>query len=330
MINVTNAAGSGVGLSNNLELISVMRDITSDIFNKPYLSNGYIDSTNSVVFKQVSAPKGVLNWYSVLGTGYFEKTSEFENFKTDAIRTTPVITYSEEKFTKRIPVSFEATAYADIDMTFVRMISEEMASAARATINLLCANVYLNSFVTAGADGVSLLASTALTGSTHAFGDNVVAAAVAGLANVTQADIQSAVDLLLTQGNRAGTRFGGSGPVAFLARPSDFGRIRELLDSKTIVGQDNPGVMSYVSNSYGVPVYTMAELSAAVPSIPVGYTSVLWVVSDKHSVFNATATALRTWVQSMEQTSNAEENYMGMFHNIVGFYDGLGITGLVF
>lgn len=327
-LNVTNAGGSGVGLSNNLELISVMREMTTDIFDKPYLNNGYIDSTNATVFKQMSAPKGILNWYTITGGGLFERTSEFENFKTDAIRTNPVISYTEEKFTKRIPVSFEAVAYGDIDMGFISLISAEMGKAARATLNALCASVYLNSFVTLGADGVPMLAATALTGNTHAFGDNVVAAATAGI--LTQTDIQAAVDAMLVMKDRSGLKFGGFAPVAFLTQPADFGRVNELIDAKVDLTTNNSGSRSYVSNRYGVPVYTMAELSGTVANLPVGYTSVMWVISGGHSVFNATATALRTWVQPMEQTSNAEENYMGLFHNIVGFYDGLGIVGLVF
>lgn len=329
-LNVNLNGGSSTGLSNNLELISVMREMTTDIFNKPYLSNGYIDSTNSTVFKQMEAPKGVLNWYAVTGGGLFERTAEFENFKRDAIKTAGLKSFTEEKFSKSFPVSFEATAYADIDMNFVSIITSQMAKSARSTLNTLCASVYLNSFLTLGADGVPMLAAQAITGNTHTFGDNLTQAAVLGLANLTQADIQAAIDSMLISKDRSGNLFAGNTPTAILTRPSAFGRVNELLDSKTIVGQDNPGVISYVSSRFGIPVYTMAELSGTVANLPAGTTDVLWIVSDNHSVFNATATALNTWVIPMNMSINAQETFNGMFHNIVGFYDGFGIQGLVF
>lgn len=330
MLNVTQATGSGVALSANLELLSVMREMVTDILNTPTMTNGFVDSRNSTIFKNETAYDGIVRKYGMIGGGLFERTAEFENFKTDAIRTTPSIVFTDEKMTKRIPISWEAANYSDLpkNMGIITTAFTDMAKMALVTINEICASVYLNSFVTLGADGVPMLAATALTGTTHpGFGDNVFGAAVPG--TLSQTDIEEAITALEIMPNRAGQE-GGFDPIAVLTTIEGFSTVNTVLDSKTIIGQDNPGVVSYVSNYYGLPVHRMRKIKAAnVANMPDGYTNIAWILSSEHSVFKAEAHPLETWVQGYKETSNAETNLMGIIHYIAGFYDGLGITAVV-
>lgn len=332
--NVINPVGSSIGLSNNIELISVMREVSTDILNSTPRNPGYINASNAIAFKQFDAPMGVYNHFAIQGGGLFEETAEFENFKTDALKTLPVVQFSQEKRTKRIPISFEAVKYAEAgDYSMLSLTAADMGRKGRKTLDKMGSEVYKNAFVTLGVDGVPMLAATAITGSTHpGFGDNLVAAAVAGLANLAQTDIEGALTLMTTMPDRSGT-VAGHEPVAILVAPEALATFSRLIDSKTFTDQANPNVINYISNTYGIQLISMPELSpryGAYANIPAGYTGVAFVLSQDHSIFNATSTGLSTWIQDYTSTSNAETNYMGLIHNIFGFYDGSGVVGLLY
>lgn len=332
---VTNAGGSSLGLSNNPELISVMREVVTDIMNKPIRSYGYTNVYDAEIFNQEVEPSGIVNRFAVQGGGLFEDTKEFENFKKDALKTLPLLSFVQDKKTKNYPISWEAANYAQMGQySAIKLTAEEAGRAAKATLQKMGASIYSNAFSTLGADGVPMLAATAITGTTHpGYGDNLVAAAVAGLTNVTLADIDNLINTMLLTPNRQGSAPAGFSPSVLLVAPEAMNHFNTLLKSMTTTGQDNPNVINYIANTYGIRVATMQELSPkfnTIVNIPVGYTGVAFLLSDAHSVFNAVASPFEAWIQDYHISSNAQYNYMAMFHNIFGFYDGFGICGLVY
>jgi hypothetical protein len=338
---VTNAAGSAMTLSANPELISVMREVVTDILNKPITAYGYTNVFDPEIFEQMSEPTLIVNKFGIQGGGLFEDTKELENFKKDALKTLPLLSFVADKKAKMYPISEEYARAAQMgNYSKMGLVAAEAGRAAKATLQKMGATVYANSLTTLGADGVPMLAATALTGNTHpGYGDNLVASAVAGLANVTLADIDNLINLMLLTSNRQGSAPAGFAGRVLLVAPEAMNHFNTLLKSMTYVGQDNPSVINYIANTYGIRVATMQELSskfnpiAGISSITIGgtpATGIAFLLSDAHSIFNAQGIPFEAWIRDYKQSDNFQDNYMAVFHNIFGFYDGFGVAGLVY
>lgn len=100
---VTNAAGSAMTLSANPELISVMREVVTDILNKPITAYGYTNVFDPEIFEQMSEPTLIVNKFGIQGGGLFEDTKELENFKKDALKTLTTSFFRSRQESKNVP-----------------------------------------------------------------------------------------------------------------------------------------------------------------------------------------------------------------------------------
>lgn len=266
------------------------------------------------IFKQMTIDNGA-HIEEVLsgGGGFWQVKGEEQAVPSSSPRVANKATYTVATYANSLEISKE---FFDDNMhgTYSAMV-QKFAQNARSTRDQTAFGIYRNAFTTTlTADGVALVSASHVT-----IADGTVSNIVSGA--LTPTTLNTAIVSLLQQTSQDGVIMGQQ-PAFLLVASANYKNALEITGSALVSNSANNAINVY-SSTYNISVWQSPYLSAAQ-----GGSDTAWfLLSRNHGVTRYIRQEITTDLVDYVFTSNNNYIYKGMYREIYGVTDYVGVVG---
>lgn len=299
---------------------TVLDDVAMAEFNYKEIA-GFIDATNSEVFKQDSTTKAAEIQEMFKGVGLFESYAEEADVPEDQPRITNQKTFSVITYGKSIDIPKN---FFDDNMhsSYEKMV-RDFGMKARISRDDNAFELYRGSFATyTTADAAYIVSDshTTINGDTV---DNKMTA------QLSETALNDAMIMLAEQKDQAGVVVGGS-PSVLLVPPALFKTACEIVESELRSGTSDNDLNYYASKYPGLKVVTsnrLGDVNAAGTNKTVGSDTAWWLLGRNHMMTRWVRQEMATDLVPYQNQRNNNYIYKANFREMVGCMDYVGIIG---